>query len=316
MTEATQAAGQFTAIDDGQHAPSDNFYETETFWYSFFVPERAMGGWVYTSLRANAGTCAGGAWIWDTTATEPWRIPFFEQFSWLRFGDQPQGPDRLAFPTGMTIDVRDPLMSYDLGYTDRDRLDLALRFDAHEAPVALRSGTPPYPKAHHFDQTGHVTGTITLDGETIDVDCHAMRDRSWGRRNERGYSRIGYVWAAAPDITFLTYSLPTTATDNIHTGYLRIGDDVAYITDGRRQVQRDPATSWVTGMTIEATDERGRQLHAEGRALSRMILPGSTSICINTSIEWRINGAVVHGEDQDVWPINEYRLAAAPATNR
>jgi hypothetical protein len=69
-------------------------------------------------------------------------------------------------------------------------------------------------------------------------------------------------------------------------------------------------------MTIEATDERGWHLHAEGRALSRMILPGATSICINTSIEWRINGAVVHGEDQDVWPINEYRLAAAPATNR
>ena len=62
-------------------------------------------------------------------------------------------------------------------------------------------------------------------------------------------------------------------------------------------------------MIVDATDEEGRELHAEGRAVSRMILPGSTSICINTSIVWTINGAVVHGEDQDVWPIKEYRIA-------
>jgi hypothetical protein len=72
----------------------------------------------------------------------------------------------------------------------------------------------------------------------------------------------------------------------------------------------DPSTKWVTGMTIDATDERGRELHAEGHARSRMILPGSSSICINTSVEWTIDGVVVHGEDQDVWPIKEYRTAA------
>lgn len=302
---------QFTAVDDGLHEPSESFYETETFWYSFFVPERAMGGWLYTSLRANAGTCAGGAWIWDDRATEPWRLPFFEQFSWLRFGEQPDGPERLSFPTGMTVAVREPLMSYDLGYDDRDRLQVDLRFDALEPPVPLRSGVPPYPRAHHFDQTGRVRGTIHLDGERIDVDCHAMRDRSWGPRHERGYGRIGYVWAAAPDLTFLTYSLPTGHSDHIHTGYLRRGDEVAYITDGHRRVERDPSTAWVTAMTIDSTDERGRELHAEGRAISRMILPGATSICINTSIEWTIDGAVVHGEDQDVWPIKDHRLAQA-----
>jgi hypothetical protein len=301
---------QFTAVDDGLHAPSGDFYETETYWYSFFVPERQLGGWLYTSLRANAGTCAGGAWIWDRSATEPWRIPFFEQYSWLRFPQQPHGPERLEFPTGMKVHVREPLMSYDVGYSDRDRLDISFRFDALEPPVPLRSGTPPYPKAHHFDQTGRVTGTIRLDGETIDVDCYAMRDRSWGRRTERGYSRIGYVWAAAPDVTFLTYSLPRGDADDIHTGYLRDGDDVSHITGGRRRVERDPSTQWVTGMVIDATDEQGRDLHAEGRAVSRMILPGSTSICINTSMEWTIDGAIVHGEDQDVWPVKEYRTAA------
>ena len=296
----------FTAIDDGPHAPSDNFYETETYWYSFFVPERALGGWIYTSLKGTAGVCAGGAWIWDATASEPWRSPFYENFSWLRLGAQPDAPGHLAFPTGTQITVREPLMAYDLVHDDRDRLRLDLRFDALEVPVPLRSGTPPYPKAHHFDQTGHVTGTIVLDGETIPVDCYAMRDRSWGPRPERGSMRIGYVWAAAPDTTFLTYSLPDGDIDSIHTGYYRVGDSVAHITSGRRTVIRDEEHNWVTGMTVEAVDELGRQLYAEGRAISRLVHMGSTSICINTSMEWSIDGVVVHGEDQDVWPMKEF----------
>lgn len=206
----------------------------------------------------------------------------------------------------MTIDVRNPLMSYDMSYNDRDRLSVELHFEALEPPVPLRAGAPPYPKAHHFDQTGHVTGTIRLDGEQIAVDCYAMRDRSWGRRTERGYSRIGYAWAASPALSLLTYSLPTDTSDNVHTGYLRIGHEIAYIADGRRIVERDPSNKWVTKVAIDATDELGRQVHAEGRAVSRLILPGSTSICVNTSLEWTVDGTIVHGEDQDVWPTKAF----------
>ena len=296
----------FTPEDDGPHPATGDFYETETFWYSFFVPERGIGGWLYTSLRATAGVCAGGAWIWDGRASEPWRAPFFEQFSWLKYPDQPRAPQRLDFPTGMTIEVRDPLRSYDVSYNDRDRLSVELHFEALEPPVPLRAGAPPYPKAHHFDQTGHVTGTIRLDGEQIAVDCYAMRDRSWGRRTERGYSRVGYAWAASPELSLLTYSLPTDTSDNIHSGYLRIGDEIAYIADGRRIVERDPSNRWVTRVAIDATDELGRQVHAEGRAVSRLILPGSTSICVNTSLEWIVDGTIVHGEDQDVWPTKAF----------
>ncbi|MET0782413.1 MAG: hypothetical protein ABWZ16_12965 [Microbacterium sp.] len=304
-------SGQFTAADDGLHAGSDSFYETETFWFSFFVPERAIGGWLYTSVKSTAGVCAGGAWIWDASAPEPWRIPFYENFSWLRLGAMPDSPHQLSFPTGTTIRVIEPLMSYDLVHDDRDRLRVDLRFEALEPPIPLRSGEPPYPAAHHFDQTGHVTGTIRLDGETIDVDCYAMRDRSWGPRPERGYNRIGYVWAANPAVGFLAYSLPHSDTDSIHTGYHRVGDVVSYIASGRRSVERDPGSNWVTAMTVHAVDELGRDLHAEGRAVSRLVLPGSTNICINTSLEWTIDGVVVHGEDQDVWPNKEFRIRRA-----
>ena len=44
MTEINDES-QFSEADDGLHDLS-GFYDTETFWFSFFVPERSLGGWL------------------------------------------------------------------------------------------------------------------------------------------------------------------------------------------------------------------------------------------------------------------------------
>ena len=43
-------------------------------------------------------------------------------------------------------------------------------------------GVVPFLKGAHFDQAGHVTGTMVLQGEEIPIDCYSVRDRSWGPR--------------------------------------------------------------------------------------------------------------------------------------
>ena len=296
----------FTSKDDGLHPPSANFYETETFWFAFFVPERALGAWLYTMVRQTAGVSGGGLWIWDASAVDPRQIPFYEKFEWLKVPSDLTA-DSLTFPNGMAIHRRDPLMSYDLTYEDRDRISLALRFDAVETPVPLVTGTPPYPEASHFDQAGRVTGHFVLDGERTEVDCHAMRDRSWGPRTERGYRRMGYTWAADADTSLLAYSVPREDDDEIYAGYLRRDGEVAHIVSGRRRVRRDPASNLVAAIELEATDVLGRQVHGTADASSRMVLTGATSICVNTALAWVIDGRTVHGEDQDVWPIKQWR---------
>lgn len=66
------AAVGFIAVDDGMPEPGGDFYFTEMFWFSFFAPERGLGGWLYSGIRPNAGVSTGGCWIWDDTASEPW----------------------------------------------------------------------------------------------------------------------------------------------------------------------------------------------------------------------------------------------------
>jgi hypothetical protein len=48
-------------------------------------------------------------------------------------------------------------------------------------------------------------------------------------------------------------------------------------------------------------------LTGHATAVSQMILPNATSICINSLLVWDFEGAIVAGEDQDVWPLREWR---------
>ena len=54
---------RFRPEDDAFHTAvmSDRWWETETAWFSFHVPERRLGGWFYSMFRPNIGTVAGGA---------------------------------------------------------------------------------------------------------------------------------------------------------------------------------------------------------------------------------------------------------------
>lgn len=304
---------EFTVMDDGPHDPGDDFYYNETWWFSFFVPERGIGAWLYSGIRPNAGVSTGGLWLWDTKGADPWEIPFYEDFRHLKL---PSAPDacatRIALANGNTCTTVEPGSVYDLAYDDRHRASAWLRFTATERPVPLRPGTPPYPKASHYDQTGRVIGYVVLDGERIEVDCYAMRDRSWGTRKERGYRTVGYTWLASEGQSLLAFSAPVPVGDDpVYAGYARDGADVSYVTAGRRLVRRDPRRGWITGINLDVTDEQGRKISARGEAVSRMFLPHSTSVCVASLVEWDLDGTRVYGEDQDVWPLREWRELSA-----
>lgn len=52
-------------------------------------------------------------------------------------------------------------------------------------------------------------------------------------------------------------------------------------------------------------DEHGARLDVRGRVLSRFVRPLATSVCINSTFEFTVDGRTVYGEDQDVWPIRD-----------
>jgi hypothetical protein len=298
----------FTAKDDSFHFDqmSDRWWETETAWFAFCNPERKLGGWLYSMARPNIGTIAGGCWIWDDTASAPWEVPYCANYTALRL-PRDQDLTDITLPTGVSIKALEPLKRYRLGFADEDRLKLDLQFEAVMPARPLRKGDSSFKNLNHFDQFGHVTGELLLHGETIPIDCYAIRDRSWGPRPEHRPGKSAYVTGiASPDDAFLAVTKWNDETDPVAYGFMirdgRIGDLVS----GRRIVERDPEQGWVTRITIEARDEFGRDLHAVGKRLSGIIINRHSFIDSNGLIEWTINGKLGHGEDQDMWPVHRW----------
>jgi len=298
----------FTAVDDEFHFDqmSDRWWETETAWFAFCAPDRKLGGWLYSMARPNIGTIAGGCWIWDDTATLPWEVPYSANYTALRLPKDQKLTD-IQFPTGVRIKALEPLTRYALGFEDGDLLKLDLTFDAVMPPRALRKGDSSFKHLNHFDQFGHVTGTIVLHGETIAIDCLAIRDRSWGPRPEHRPGKSAYVTGiASKDDAFLAVTKWNDDTDPVAYGFLIQDGVTGDLVEGRRIVERDPEQGWVNRITIEAKDEHGRDLLAVGRRLSGIIINRHSFIDSNGLIEWDINGKIGHGEDQDMWPVSRW----------
>lgn len=299
---------EFTAADDHFHFAlmGDDWWATETAWYSFHVPQRRLGGWFYSMFRPNIGTVAGGCWIWDDAAHLPWEVPYSANYTALELPADTDLAD-CTLPNGVSMRVLEPGMRYALGYDDGERLRCDLTFTGIMRPEPLTGRDSTFGKASHFDQLGRVSGEIVLHGETIAVDCIGMRDRTWGRRPENRPRQAAYVTAAADEQTgFLAITNVRPEGDRVAYGFLLQDGRTATLVDGERRLERDPATGWVTRIEITGEDADGRALNASGVPVSRVILNRHTFIDINSLIHWDLNGREAWGEDQDMWPVHRW----------
>jgi hypothetical protein len=295
----------FTAADDGFHfdVMSDRWWETETAWYSFCVPERQLGGWLYTMVRPNIGTVSGGAWVWDASASLPWEVLYSTNYSSLRLPADADLHD-VVLPTGVRMRTVVPRTEYEIGYEDPPVLTIEVRFEAVMEPFALARGDSSYGASRHFDQFGRVSGTVVLHGEPITVDCLAMRDRSWGPRLEHRPRQTSYVTGITnAQAGFLALCGAGTDESEVNYGFVLRDGLASRLASGTRRVERDPASGATARIVIDGVDEAGRTLHATGRAVSRIVINRHTMIDSNSLVEWSIDGEAGWGEDQDLWPM-------------
>ena len=298
----------FTARDDGFHFAEmgDDWWATETAWFSFHHPDRRLGGWFYTMARPNIGTIAGGAWIWDDSAHLPWEVLYSANYSALPIPSRQDLTD-ITLPTGVSIKVLEPCMSYALGYEDGERLRADLRFDGVMAPEPLTATGSTFGSAQHFDQFGRVRGHINLHGERIEIDCLAMRDRTWGRRPENRPRQAAYITGmAAPDSGFLAVTNVRPEGDEVAYGFLRRDGRNTGLTGGTRIATRDPESGMTTRIELRLRDREGRELEAVGEPVSRIVTNRHTFIDINSLVRWDLGGEIAWGEEQDMWPVHRF----------
>ena len=206
MTDAQPDEWGLLPEDDQFHPPeTDDPWWTETVWFSWMVPERNLLGYFYPAFRANMGIQFGGVLVVDDTAVVPWELPAFE-WSWHEPLDRAARPARHHEPPRRACgSAASSPVACSASACDNDDLSFDLTFEALCRPLLTRQ-EPPFNHGAHVDQPGRVTGSFTLHGEAFEVDCIAMRDRSWGVRRAGRQPKIGYDHGtASADDGFLSH---------------------------------------------------------------------------------------------------------------
>ncbi len=295
------------------HSFPDDEHWFESWWFAFYVPERRLSVYVYPWFRPGIGVAGGGVFAWDDSGSLPWTM-VHNDYQWSRsFGGEASilEDNRLVMPQGVTVDVLEEARRYRLSY-DHPRLAFEVEFEAVAEPFANSAATGELGVFKgHIDQPGRYHGWLRVGKERYPVDCHCVRDRSWGpRRNDVLDMHIGYFHATASGRdAFLMVMGGGEDPDRftLLNGYL-IRDGVrAALVSGSAHMRRGHDLA-PANCSIEAVDELGRVLGAEGHAIACMaaqVQPGMFNWSSLT--RWNFGSAMAYGELQDTWHPDGYR---------
>lgn len=288
--------------DDHFHAPATTQpWWTETCWFSLDLPEHDLSLTIYPFFRPNLGICSLAVYLWDASAHEPWAVRYARSYWHL---PMPRTDLVDLDLQGLRYQRLEPLRRYRVTYEDADLLALELEYTGlrapHEAGISAGVG--------HFDQPCHVVGELRLHGQTLPVDGLGMRDRTWSDRGEdrrRRGSAYTYGHLSADEQFLLLTNVEGNEgrfRTGVFTGYLVRDGVSAPLTDAvRRVVERTHGHP--VCIEIEATDALGRRLVASGTTRNRLADQASSAQFAWMSLtEWHVDGgAVMYGEDQEVW---------------
>jgi hypothetical protein len=308
-------------------------YTVHTHYFGFTIPEAGIGAYLYARYMPAFGLSQGGPTIFrgmdNVTLLDAAHIDYRATMPWPDVNGS-----RIAFDSGYVIDVKRPGELIELRYASPDG---AVSFELEQravTPLLRRGHIVPGEDDHQNDparrhggteQFMHCTGELILHGERFDVDCHAVRDRSWNqvRTEEPGGARpsppIG--WSPAyfgEDLAFNVtsfespdtepawdglYEIPSGAPTAYYKWLVRDGQPLA-ITEVRRNVlEYHPVLGSAICQELELVDETGARHRFEGRALSVTPMHSWPNIGFSDSVHrWEDErGRVTHCTYQEIW---------------
>lgn len=303
--------------DDDFHPFDQDPWWFESFWFSFFVPERQLMIYVYPWFRPALGTCGGGVLAWDSLAREPWNIVHHD-YAWhlpYKPGAQLWKDGVLHLPQNVRITPIEPLMRFRVEYAHPD-FDLDVEFSAiRPAHVASKPIGDSKLFGGRIDQAGHIVGKVRVGAEQLTVNCFCIRDRSWGIRRDDNYNmHIGYFHATvSADEAFLAVADHSRADGDISplvNGYLVRDGRLLPLNGGTCWVERDSAGVPVAAR-LNAKDSEGRALDAVGDAVSSFAYQPFPGMFNWSSLaRWRFGSCEAFGELQDTWHPDGWRRFA------
>ncbi|MGE4425418.1 MAG: tyrosine protein kinase [Solirubrobacteraceae bacterium] len=332
-------------LEDG--AP-DHPYTVHTYYFGFSIPEAGIGAYLYFRAQPRFGLCQGGPVIFrgldnpmgldalhhDYRATMPWptregnllRVDNGYSIEWVEPGELARL--RYASPDGQ------------VGFELEQRAVTPLLARGHIVPGEDDHHDGIASSAGGSEQFMHVTGELRVRGERWDVDCHAVRDRSWNqvRTEEPGGARpmapLGWTPIyLGPDLAFNATSFEASDSDPAWKGIVDMPEgtdrkpvyawvvrdgEPRHLTSVRREVHEyHPILLSAIRQTVEAEDEKGDTYRFSGEAIAACPAHSWPNIGFRDSVfRWTDDhGRVAHCTYQEIF-YDQYVRGVRDRTSR
>ena len=301
--------------DDSFHDRTEDPLWNESAWFGFMIPEHKIDGFVYFWHRPNMKLTSGGMAVWNDKGEELHNCLYY---AWNQYNPLSNEADMFRFSTeiGLTVEVKEPLQSYHLNF-DGEGATLDLIWEG-VIPVQDKvwADWATWGK-RHYEQTGRVTGTLRLGGETYEVNAFHCRDHSWGpRRAVTPYTRGGYQWAAISEENLFASICHISNSDTdpfggtveqLASGYYVEDGIVAAAVSGTRRVTKRGEDGRPLEIVADGVDELGRTWQAEGRAENLLKWHDYGLFEHWQLMRWSLNGVECWGESQDFFRLQQVR---------
>jgi hypothetical protein len=329
--------------DDRFHLNNGHPYWNESSWMSFMAKDRELGGAFYFWHRPNMKLTSAGCFVWDGNGEEIYDCAHYD---WHLIQRLAPDANMYDFRADNSVEVREIELGrkYQMRYDNNgcqvdvvweavmDPVDHSKRASGDVESVIEGWIQDSRDGIGHFEQGAWAKGTLVLRGEEIEIDGPACRDHSWGPRDLSRAQHCCYPWSvASPEHSFLVWGNTGLEREQdpildtpmkVVGGWYRNDGVTGKLLSGTRVVTEHGPDGRLLRETIDAVDEHGRALQAEGRATATLRLS-----CWNdmfdwwTLAEWRYDGIVARGEMHEYFHFrpghaNLRRALAEKATGR
>lgn len=315
------------------HVPdSDVSNWAETNFFGFYNAEVPLNVGVYALFRTNLGIVSSTVCINSRQATTPWEADFVDYQVALPI-PEPRSLLDYQLANGLHVRCTVPNMEWEIKYDDGESttIDVVYKaimepFDIHDPKmdpmVGAAAGKFAWGTAYngHFDQSGHVHGSVTVRGHRHKIDCVSTMDHSWGPRPERGAPNMTWLHAhfskdLAIHAIFAFDPKENGTRLSLTHGYVVEKGVIYGLKAGTGNVVRR-RDRYAESVSLELVDRDGRTwaLTAEGMTtFPWQCWPNMVSF--NVLGRWTMNGQVGYGEIQDFFELPQLnRLNSAPST--
>jgi hypothetical protein len=274
--------GNITAEDDYTHplGPEPNF--NESMYFNFFDNAKGFGGFMRIGNRANEKYAEVTLTLYkpDGTVLFNWKRPEIAHNDAFDAGGmkfetiEPLVKLRTTYQ-GSAVSLADPKQMGDPGQAFRENPHAKVSIDLlHEAVAPVYGGTRNESEDEdaekgfgraHYEQHMHVTGTVTIDGETTQIDAYGLRDHSWGPRYWQNIH--SYRWLTCsfgPDLNLMVTEIRRTPEERTQGGVVIRGDKLERITSIDMDTAFEDENVHHQRMTAKLGLANGEELTLEG----------------------------------------------------